>query len=666
VTDLAQKVPNLSVPMVTIIPQIYIRGIGSSNSNNGSDPDVTMQLDGAYIARPYSQLMDFIDVDRIEVLRGPQGTLYGRNAVGGTFNIISKKPSDRLQGQIALTAGNYDLLQTQAYVSGPIKPGMLQFSVSGNYIRHRGYVENITPGGQDLGTADRSGLRAQLRFTPNESIEAITRIDWAKSNERPDSFDHIVAPLTGATLANSIIGNYRKAAIDAPQQADSRFSGIAQEINLKLNETLALKSLTAWRRSQFNQTLDSDFTELPLIAGAQSDNSRQLSQEFDLTASLAKFKAVGGLYFIKEDEDSFVSASAPPSVITPAPGSFVSTATPNATARSWAVFAQGTYRLTEEWGVTLGARYTKDHKKLDSVITRTSLNPATPGVSSAGFPATTHADQDWSAVTPKIGVDWQFIPNAMVYASATRGYKSGGTNYATTDPESLSFAPEKLWAYESGVKSDWLDRRLRVNLTGFIYDYTDLQVQSGIRPGVIAINNAAAAKVKGIELEVSAKPMAGLLLTANYAYLHANYGSFPAAAVGQALIPYLSSSPQYNATTRTFDASGNQMTAAPRNSFSGSAEYNFPIDEGTLFVRGEYYHRSKASYDPTNAPIMFEPAYHVVNLAVGFIGDKWGAQLLAKNLTDTQYLIQRSGAGRVPGGLAGPPRTIAAQVTYRF
>src|SRR6266849_3943976 len=155
VRDLAQYVPNLSVPMITIVPVIYIRGIGSSNVNNGSDPDVTTQLDGVYIARPFAQLMDFIDVDRIEVLRGPQGTLYGRNAVGGTFNIISRKPSDRLEGDLALTGGSYALVQTQAYASGPIIPGLLQASISGNFIRHNGYTDNITPGAQDVGTADR-------------------------------------------------------------------------------------------------------------------------------------------------------------------------------------------------------------------------------------------------------------------------------------------------------------------------------------------------------------------------------------------------------------------------------------------------------------------------------------------------------------------------------
>ncbi len=664
VTDLAQKVPSITVPMVTIIPQIYIRGVGSSNSNNGSDPDVTTQLDGVYIARPFAQLMDFIDIDRVEVLRGPQGTLYGRNAVGGTFNIISRKPSDRLEGELALTGGTYALVQTQAYASGPIKPGMIQLSLSGNYIRHNGYVENIAPGGEDLGTAGRGGVRAQLRFMPTASIEAITRLDWAKSDERPDNFDHILKPLNGATLANSIIGDYRKAAIDAPQEAHSHFGGVAQEINVKFNEQLALKSLTAYRHSQFNQTLDSDFTELPLVFGAQSDKSDQLSQELDLNATVENFKGVGGVYFIGENEDSFVLAAAPPSPTTPAANSFVSTATPRAKARSWAVFAQGTYRFWKQWGLTLGARYTKDHKTLDSTITRESLNPATPGASFPNFPVDTHTEQEWSAVTPKAGIDWQFARNAMAYVSATRGYKSGGTNYATTDPQSLSFAPEKLWAYEGGLKSDWLERRLRVNVTGFVYDYTDLQVQSGIRPGVIAINNAATANLKGVELEVSAKPTPGLLLSANYAFLDATYGSFPAAAVGQALVPYVSTSPRYNAPT--FDASGNQMTAAPRHTFSASAEYNFFLDAGILFLRGEYYRRSKTSYDPTNADIMFEPAYDLFNVALGFHLDRWSVLVLAKNIGNAQYLIQRSGAGMVPAGLAGPPRTITAQVSYQF
>src|ERR1700733_3007107 len=191
VRDLVSLTPSLNVSQATASAQIYIRGIGSNNVFNGSDPDVTVQSDGVYIARAFSQFSDFIDVDRVEVLRGPQGTLYGRNAVGGTINIISRLPSDEFEAKALVAGGTYDQGQAQGYVSGPLVPDLLQGSLSANYLRHDGYVENVVPGQPDVGNANRGGVRGQLRFAPGEVLEATTRLDWSKTDENMDAYSHL-------------------------------------------------------------------------------------------------------------------------------------------------------------------------------------------------------------------------------------------------------------------------------------------------------------------------------------------------------------------------------------------------------------------------------------------------------------------------------------------
>jgi iron complex outermembrane receptor protein len=395
-----------------------------------------------------------------------------------------------------------------------------------------------------------------------------------------------------------------------------------------------------------------------------TDDSRQVSQEFNLTGHFDRFEGVLGLFYFKEHETSLINATTPPSAATPAPRAIFLQVEPDAHARSQAVFAQGTYHFTDALSMTAGIRYTEDRKELDQVFSRSSLNPATPGLVFPGFPFIANSTRNFAATTPKIGLEWQATPSALLYASATRGFKSGGTNYAASNTLALSFAPEKIWSYEAGAKTEWFDRRLRVNLSAFKYDYTDLQVQSLISPGVTSIGNAASATVRGLEIETTAKPTSGLLLTANYSLLDATYDRFTNAAVPTALIPYVAGSPRYIAATGTFDASGNRLNAAPKSSFSASAQFERPVASGNVFVRGEYYWQDRVYYDPSNVSIMSQPSYSLVNASIGYRSDqKWSIQLVGKNLADKQYLITVGANGLAPSGLAGSPRTIALQVS---
>lgn len=664
IRDLVSFTPNLNVAQTSANAQIYIRGIGSNNVFNGSDPDVTVQSDGVYIARAYGQFVDFVDIDRIEVLRGPQGTLYGRNAVGGTINIISRKPSDQVEAKAQITTGNYSLIQGQGYISGPLVPGVLQASLSVNYINHSPYVDNIAPGQKGLDNGNRGGFRGQLRFVPTDKIEAVTRVDWNRADERFDSSTHQKVPVPYAPLASSLIGNDRVVAINDPQNLATTNWGISEDINVALSDVLSLKSLTAYRRGSYTVLNDSDYTEVTVNTALQTDLSKQFSQELNLNLKFENLEAVIGGYYFREHETSTIQNSSPPSVVTPVARAVQTTVFPDSHVRSQAVFAQGTYHLTNTLGFTAGIRYTADRKELDQDFQRTSLAPSNLGAVLPGFPLLINTERDFKAWTPKFGADWQADKDVLIYASITRGFKSGGTNFAGTNALTLSFNPEYIWSYEAGVKSEWLDNRLRVNLTGFYYDYTNLQVQSLIAPGVASIGNAASARAKGFELETIAKPRENLTLTFNYSLLDNEYSSFANSAVPAALRPFVASSPRYNAASGTFDAAGYRLSGAPHSSVSASAQYDIPTTQGKFYVRAEYYWQSRVYYQPTNILIASQAPYGLTNLSLGYLdNDKWSMRIIAKNVSDTEYLIN---VASTSGGPAGPPRTIALQFTKQW
>jgi iron complex outermembrane receptor protein len=665
IKDLSVIAPDLTVAQQNVNGEIYIRGVGSNNVFNGSDPDVTVQLDGVYLAGAFAQFMDFLDVDRVEVLRGPQGTLYGRNAVGGTVNIVSSTPADTPQGTLQLTGGNYGLFQGQFYQTGPIVPGTAQFSVAGNYITHGDYVSNATPGVPGVENANHGGLRAQLRLEPAADTVATTRFDWSHADERSDSFDHNLAPVPFAPIANSLIWNYTTVAINSPQTDDLTLWGIAEEIDSRLSDHIDLKSLTAYRSAQYQIDVDPDATELQILNSVQADSYHQVSQELDLTARAGPLEAFAGLLYYSEHEVGYITSAALPSLLVPPAGAVNNVVLPHSDIQSTAGFGQATYHLSEALSVIAGIRYTAEQRKFAQNFTQYSLNPAM--LNDVTFQFIGNSDRTYDAATPKFGVNYSLAPNVLTYVSATRGFKSGGTNFAATNSLGMNFKPETLWAYEVGVKSEWLEHRLRLNITGFKYDYKDLQVQSLIAPGVVAIGNAATAGIKGAELEVGAQPVRDVTLDLNYSYLDARYDEFPDASVPSALASYVSGNPRYDASTDTFNAAGMELNSAPKSSLNASAKYQTAMFRGYGSVWTEYHWQAREYFDPSNAAILSQGGYGILNLSLGYEDERgWGVRLLGRNVANKRYWGAMAAPGLVPDGYAGDPRTVALTLTKNW
>jgi iron complex outermembrane recepter protein len=670
IMDLGAYSPNVNIGETNTNAMIYIRGIGTNNVFWSSDPDVTVQLDGIYLARPQILFNDFLDVERVEVLRGPQGTLYGRNAVAGTINIISKKPSNTFSADEILTYGSYSNFHEQAYVTGPIVPGQLQFSVAFNYLYHDAYVKNINPAGNSIDTADHKGVHAQLRWEPSDDVTATTRFDLMSLNEIPNTFAIPATTFPGATLSNSIVGNNDfHTAMNSPEYWQQHDGGVSEDIEAALNSHWTLRSLTGYRVHHSDTGADSDSTDLNLSFAPMHFSENEESQELDANWHYSAFKGVVGVYYFHEGDTTVTTPLFPrgnPALGTRAPVSFSASTKVDTDAE--AGFAQGTYQLTDTLSFTAGIRYTAEQKSFNEYDSGFGV-VAPPKRLTPTF--SLEEKRHFHGTTPKLGLDWQVTPADLLYFSATRGYKSGGF-FPTQSPVSTlgtTYDPETIWSYEIGAKTDWFDRRLRVNVAGFLYHYNNLQVTSLLKPGFSSIANAASASVKGLELEITAKPLPHWRITANGTYLHATYSSFPNASPPTTLYPYLVGDPQYNPITHTVNAAGNYLDQAPRFTAFLAAERDWSFNFGSIFARAEYSWTDRAYYDPSNVKVFSQSPYGLVNSFVGFnsADGHWSAELYGKNLANKEYFVTMAGnGGAILAGIAGTPRTYGVSAGYHF
>lgn len=640
VRDLASLTPNLQVTQNSSFSQVYIRGIGSNNVFGGSDPSSTIHLDGIYLARPASYLSNFLDVERIEVLRGPQGTLYGRNSVGGTINVISRKPSNELTAKAQLSYGSYDFMRAEGYVSGPIVADKIAVSLSAIGSKRDGYLKNIAPGVGDADSENSFGTRGQLRITPSEPLEIIVRADYVHSNDSVGSYVKLLQT-TADPLANSVLGDFHKIAVNIRPWANRRQWGTAAEINYDLSNALQFKSLTGYRESRLTQVGDTDGTALNIRRTDQFEDQNQVSQEFNLTGHAAGLIYIGGLYYFKEEINVRATVTTFPTVA----ASF----SPTINTEALAAFGQATYAFTDTLSVTGGIRYTREHKKFDQFALNRSL---VTGLPLATYPRSYATGNVYKAWTPKFMIEFKPVHGVLLYASATKGFKSGGFNLTSVNP-AQGFAPESLWSYEGGAKLGLLNNKLRLNTAIFHYDYTNLQVQSFLTPGVIDITNASDATVDGVEIESEAQAAPWLKVGANLAYLDARYKNYTS-ALGPGNVP--------------FDASGKRLNLSPKWAYTLYAQADAAIGNGSGFLRGEFSHRTRQYFTASNAGLDQQPGFGLINASAGytFPGEHFEVLVFARNIADKQYITSTATFGAGVAGRVGEPRTCGMRAVFKY
>lgn len=639
---LMAETPNLNITQNGPYGEVYIRGIGSNNVFIGSDPDVSIYQDGVYIARPSSDFNNFLDVERVEVLRGPQGTLYGRNAVGGTINIISRKPDNTLQAKAEAGLGNYRKYDVQGYVSGPLAPDKLYASVSVLRETHNGYLRNIFPGGNDLDSQNTWATRAQIRATPSDRLDILVRGDYSSDSGAISTYQKLLLPYPADPIVNSTLGDYHHVALNTLNSADRRNYGVSGDVAYTVSDALKFQSITAYRRARLMWSVDTDGTTLSIRNSVFHENQNQFSEELNASGKTSGLTYVLGAYYFHEnayDNNEIKQLSLNYGVAT----------APLVHTNAWAAYGQATYNVTSRLSVTAGTRYTIEKKEFMQTYGLASLI----GRGYIVGPTAYDLSNTYKASTPKLGLQFQASRDVMIYASATRGFKSGGYN-ATTGTALNGFNPEYLWSYETGIKSDWMHHRLRVNGDVFYYKYTDLQVQAFIVPGTVNITNAANAHVKGVEIELQAEPVEGLNLGGTLAYLEATYSSYPQAPV---------------AGGATVNATGHYLDSAPKWAYSLYGQYRFPVmNHGSMFVRGEWSWRAKQYFTPDNSNIQSQDAYGLLNSSFGYDSPDghWQAVVYGQNLTNRQYITSTGTFSVVTAGKVGDPRTYGVNVSYTY
>jgi iron complex outermembrane recepter protein len=676
-------------------PEIAIRGVGTKEDGPGASDSTVVSVDGVYVAARSAQVFDLFDLERVEVLRGPQGTLYGKNSIGGSINFVTTQPSEQTRIRASVKAGNYGRLDGGALVSGGLTDTLFG-KISVNYRSSDGYLRNVLAGspefGKREGETESFGYRTGLRWVPTDLLNVSLTLDGAHDDNGATNREPVgsLGPLHNCACAsNPVAVNQALGGAGSPYttladvQGFTRrdIFGAALTINFDVGFA-TLTSISAYRQTRYDYLEDSSglpasssFTDLTGASGnpnntllgppsdgftfkvtdAVTEKPKQYTQDLRLTSPTTEtFDWLTGLFFSREQNfrtEGFVFPSLGRS--DRLPSSSITLQSNKGTA--YAAYGQASYHITDRFKVTGGARYSWEKKEITSEARISSGLPlllqAYPQIA---------ADKAWNNISWRLVADYHATDNALLYASVATGFKSGGfTGSASTAAVAAApFGPEKATNYEVGAKTELFNRRVRANLATFYTDYRDLQVTRFFQPigttfGQFITENAGQALLQGVELELSAHPFRNFEVGASYAYLDAHYTRFTG-------LP---------STIGTGNFDGNRLRQAPRNTASVYASYTYPLSTGDQLSAGvDWSYRSLSYYDPDNNPITVIPSYDLFNGRFGYLSSNghWDVSLWVKNAGDEKYrthvFSQRD--GRIAFALFGEPRTYGLTLTY--
>lgn len=628
-------------------PNIYLRGVGNQNADNATNESpIAIYIDDVYIGRSGGANFDLFDLERVEVLRGPQGTLFGRNASGGVIHIVTQKPQEEFSARVRATIGSYNRMNLSGMVTGPLSDTVF-YKLASSSRNRDGYVINETTG-NDLDEEQAMSVRGSLRFVPNDDLEIILSSDVVRERGNSSAHDTEYDNNISQQLSNP-----------APRRVNALTDGLRERdifgVQLRVDYAMdwaTLTSITAYR--DLDVHYDFYFAGNPLTdATIESFNtnieqSEQLSQEFRLSGSSKRADWVAGLYYYDVDvhhierfdqhfNGLFGALGLPPTI-----GNGVADFDVDAVTESWAAFFQGTYNVTEKLALTAGIRYTEDTREADSVAA--ILEGARPVGLNENYQIS--VDQSWDAVTPRFAVEYQANDELLAYFSATKGFKSGVFNNtaATRAAALVPLPPEEVWNYEAGMKSQWWDNRVQLNAAAFFMDFQDLQIGTLI-PGAALIVEAASAEIQGFEIELMALPVEGLSLQLNYAYLDAEIveGS----------------------------NNGNELPRTPENKFNLVASYSFSLGNDLYITpRLDWSYQSDFFHEPDNRESEIQESYDMLDASIDLhdAGEKWRLSIWGKNLNDelvtrSQVAVPAMGQNFVT---YAPPRTAGVTVTWNY
>ena len=678
----------------TAAPSVFIRGVGQLDFTINADPGVGIYVDGVYMSRSVGGVIDLLDLDRVEVLRGPQGTLFGRNTIGGAIQLVSRKPARELAGYAELLTGYDERARIRGSLDLPLTE-TLAVKFSGAYHNRDGYVENAI--GQDLGDDNTYTVRGQLLFEPDDTFSVHIVGDYTKDDEngapnvavtafpngnfagarynRNPGFGcaaPVVPGLPNGDLDTSapayqgyldfINGNpdcFDLSDISTHRNRTNSTTFALQDNEIKgISSTLvyqagrySIKSITAYRELHSRFQRDSDHTAFSIFDTSNAQSQDQFSQELLLSGTFATVRFVGGVYYFKE------RAFASTNIFLPAAGGPVNLRGIFANQvenENAALFGEATYDISERLHLTLGLRYTDEEKfyATHQIFTLSSLPPvqnlaitdfdnlsALPD----GFPTfVTLVDDPGQTrsvreVDYRLNLAYDFSDRILGYVTHSTGFKSGGFNprylAPTADRLAIAYQPEFVDLYEAGLKMNLDDRRVRVNLAAFHMAYSDIQISASTAAsnGARVTSNAAEATIQGFEAEVTYVPTPNLMVEGSVGLLDTDYGEGSLAPLDFAC------------------GTGCAFPRIPAFTASLGISYLYHLRRGTLTPRLDWWHKSSVEGDANNAPEIVHPSQDIINASLAFQpGEQdWKLTFGINNITDEAYLLSSNNNPRL-------------------
>ena len=673
---------------------ISLRGINSADDGAGLDNSVALFLDGVYIGRGAAINFDMFDMERIEVLRGPQGTLFGRNAIGGAINVITSQPSNEFEGKVGATVGNEGILRYQAYLSGPVADTMSAKLVV-NHREHDGYVDNLVLNKKQQ-DEDQISVRGQLLFE-TESTEWLLTADWMDDDREDMGRTPFVdrAPLAAIQAQNGVTGpRQNTASRDGFSKREA--SGIALKGDIHFDSgtltsiTAARSHETDWEMLSVGAPLGGLGLPFDEVIDDIVEDIDTVQQEFRWTSNLGgNFEYTAGFFYFTEDTDrteifrisragSYDDVDNPFRLTDVGPQDIIGNEyarTANETT-SYAVYGEGTWTVNDEWSLTFGGRFTRDEKDYLAESVNCDLvadnDPSIIGTPFENFPAcggvggsldiiaeaflVTPSDE-WTDFSPRIAVQYTPSDTVMWFGSVSKGFKSGGFA-GSQGIEAVASDPvdqETAINYEIGFKGDFLDNTLRLNMTGFFTDYEDLQIVrfgpvAGSEFGTFVTTNIGTADILGLETEFTWYATDSLSFAGNVAILDTEV---------QGLIIDTADGP--------VDVSGSQLRMAPDLSYNLRGNYNLPTSVGEFDFTLEFTHVDEQLSDFVFRPTVIEE-HDLLDARVRWADNdgRLEVMLWGKNLTDEDYFAHTYVIGPGAIGVWGAPRTVGITANLNF
>jgi iron complex outermembrane recepter protein len=663
--DLQELTPGLTVPDMNGYLQPHIRGVGTSSNGAGIENPVALYIDGVYIANPPSALLSLNSIDRMEVDKGPQGTLFGRNATGGLIQVITRDPQQTPHLDADVSYGNYQDVIGRLYATDGLT-GDLSADVAVRY-EHQGdgYGHNFFDG-NEVGTLPHDlATRTKFLFDPSSATQVRLTLDYEDrastlgvlhlGTQYPGTFNNAFFggpfPLGGAYDVNN----------NQSFENTLQGGGAALQINQDLG-AVAFESITAYRKSAYFFQEDLDFTPLPILSSVAHQNDEQLSQELHISGNNAdKLKWTAGLYyFYAKDGWHPFDIDFGPTPVSPVPDVPVtSRLSDDQITNSAAGYGQASYEVVQHTNLTLGARYTYERKTVDG--TSTLLVGGNP-VSVAPYPTAAldiPSRSTFDNFSYRIALDHKFGSDILGYMSYSTGFKSGGYNLASAS--NPPYQPETIKASEVGLKSELLDRRLRLNVSAFNYLYDNIQVGEYFDNTEIIVNGAQG-KMYGADLDAELAVVRGLTLNGGFSYIHARFTQYPNASF---IVPVGGCVPPPGGVC-TGSAAGNELPYTPTTSFNLGGDYQWTLPIGAITVNANYFRSARFYGAPDN--VAAQNAYGIVNASVKWSDpqDHLSLGIYGRNLGNTIYASSLSEAQTGEVISLGQPRMYGVTIGYKF